>query len=96
MFADVTAEFPEFRVPFDEPFHVLDGLDVRWSVNLGFRLVHLDVGLEVRSEVSEREVMCLEKRVDSVTFYEHYEDICYAQASARCPPRVPVGYLERD
>jgi len=36
VFADVTAEFSELRVLFDEPFHVLDGLDIRWSVSLGF------------------------------------------------------------
>ena len=64
VFADVTAEFPEFGVLFDEPFHVLDGLNVRWSVSLGFRLIHLDVGLEVRAKVPERgEVVCLEESV---------------------------------
>ena len=49
VFADVTAKFPELWVLFDEPLHVLDGLDIRWSVGLGFRLVHLDVCLEMRS-----------------------------------------------
>jgi len=64
VFADVTAEFSKLRVLFDEPFHVLDRLDVRWSVSLGFRLVHLDVCLEVRSEVPKRgEMMSLEERV---------------------------------
>ena len=45
VFAEITAEFSELRVLFDEPLHVLDGLNARWSVSLGFRSVHRNVCL---------------------------------------------------
>jgi len=80
VFADVIAKFSELGVLFGEPFHVLDGSNVPWS-EVGFRLVHLDLCLGVRSEVPERgQVMRLEERVliDSVTSYESHEEFFHA------------------
>ena len=74
VFTDIGAGVSELRVLFEELFHVLDGLNVRWGVGLGYQLAHLDVCLEVRSEVTKRgRVMRWKKEsvlVDSVTSCE--------------------------
>lgn len=62
--ANISAKSPEFRVLFDEAFHVADGVYVRGALGERLRLVLLDVGSEGLAEVTEcGEVILLEERI---------------------------------